>query len=106
MRTVILSSIAVVALATFALSFLSPGVRAQDASDKANLFEKTQWEYRALRIDDRQRSGGREADLRARRSSSQDALNQLGAEGWELVAVRNDPAANSNTVFYFKRLKR
>jgi hypothetical protein len=106
MKTIILPVAVIAAIAAaFVLSALSPELRAQDAKAKPTV-SGLQWDYRALRIDDRQRSGGRESDIPARRSASQETLNQLGADGWELVAVRTDPTANNNTVFYFKRPKR
>jgi|GEM_PF-968514 len=107
MKTIILPATVIAAIAAaFLLSALSPELRAQESVAKRTAVRQLEWEYRALRIDDRQRSGGREGDVRARRSASQETLNQLGAEGWELVAVRTDPAANNNTLFYFKRPKR
>ncbi len=63
--------------------------------------EVTKWEYRVIRIEDRRpdQAGGR-----AGRGSAEEALNKLGAEGWELVSVRIDSQANrSNPIFYFKR---
>ena len=52
------------------------------------------WEYRMLT--DRGRMG--------RVAASE--LNELGEEGWELVAVLRDPAATEPQVnYYFKRLK-
>ena len=60
-----------------------------------------QWEYLVLRIEDRRRSSP--AGTTARGSASQDKLNELGKQGWELVAVRND--GTSEPVFYFKRKK-
>jgi hypothetical protein len=37
--------------------------------------------------------------------SLQDQMNQLGAEGWELVAVRDDVISPYRVVCYFKRPK-
>ncbi|MEP4076247.1 hypothetical protein [Haloferula sp.] len=104
MKSLTLSTIVVAALAALSLSFFSSDLRAQETTAKSAQ-SGPQWEYRALRIDDRQRSGGRESDLRARQSSSQDTLNQLGAEGWELVTVRTEASVSNTAVFYFKRPK-
>ena len=53
-----------------------------------------QWEYRILT--DRGRMG--------RVTASQ--LDEVGEQGWELVAVLRDPAATEPQVnYYFKRLK-
>lgn len=92
---------AIFAAVIFATLLSGSDARAQDAPKSAWAGQK--WEYRALRIPDRRQTGARERDLRARRSGSQEVLNQIGAEGWELVAVRNDSA--SDPVFYFKRPK-
>ena len=55
---------------------------------------KVQWEYRILT--DRGRMG--------RVTASQ--LDEVGEQGWELVAVLRDPAATEPQVnYYFKRLK-
>jgi hypothetical protein len=106
MKTIILPATVIAAIAAaLVLSALSPELRAQEVETKPTVVG-LQWDYRVLRIDDRQRSGGRESDIQARRSASQETLNQLGADGWELVSVRTDPAGNNNTVFYFKRPKR
>lgn len=75
--------------------------RAEDAAATTASVQK--WEYRALRIPDGRPSGGRKPELNARRSGSQETLNQLGEEGWELVAVRND--TDGEPVFYLKRPK-
>lgn len=62
------------------------------------------WEYRVMRIDSRQpEEAGRTGRARG---NAEEVLNELGAEGWELVAVRLDnttPAAAP--IFYFKRPK-
>jgi hypothetical protein len=47
------------------------------------VYEKQQWEYRVIAS-----------------ALTEDALNMLGAEGWELVGVVTLPAT---TQFYFKR---
>ena len=49
------------------------------------VYEKQQWEYRIIAS-----------------AMTQDDLNSLGAEGWELVAVVAQPPT---TQFYFKRLR-
>lgn len=43
----------------------------------------------------------RVVDRRAR--DPQEILNQLGKEGWELVAVAPPPASNSFETYYLKR---
>ena len=79
---------------------------AQEAGEKAaSKAPVTAWEYRALRIPDRRMAGARAGDVRARKSGAQDVLNELGAEGWELIAVRG-VEATADPVFYFKRPKR
>ncbi len=59
------------------------------------------WEYRVLRIEDRRT--GNTSGQRSRGSASEEKLNELGEQGWELVSVRND--GSSQPVFYFKRPK-
>ena len=49
------------------------------------VYEKQQWEYRIIAS-----------------AMTQDELNSLGAEGWELVGVVALPAS---TQFYFKRVR-
>ena len=98
---VLLTIAAAVVLTTM---MTTSGVNAQDAPRPAAARAGQQWEYRALRIQDRRPASGRERELGARRSGSEATLNQLGAEGWELVAVR-DEGNNSDPVFYFKRRK-
>jgi hypothetical protein len=49
------------------------------------VYEKQQWEYRIIAS-----------------AMTQEDLNSLGAEGWELVSVVAQPAT---TQFYFKRLR-
>ena len=82
------------ALIAIAIVFCSsPLVEAAD--------EVTKWEYRVIRIDD---SRPEQAGGRAARGSAQEQLNELGAEGWELVSVRTDSQANRNSpIFYLKR---
>ena len=84
------------------LTLAPGGLRADGKTDGSKSFQK--WEYRVLRIRDNRKAGGRDSELRARISASQDTLNTLGADGWELVAVRND--GTSEPVFYCKRAKR
>lgn len=60
-----------------------------------------QWEYKVIHHDDRPQSGT--SGTRARSGASEEKLNKLGKEGWELVGVRN--GAGSEAVFYFKRKK-
>lgn len=59
----------------------------------------TTWEYKVIYHDDRPQSGT--SGTRARSGASEDKLNKLGKEGWELVAVRS--GSGSEAVFYFKR---
>ena len=67
--------------------------------------DRVEWEYRVLRIDD---SNPEEKGVRpsSRSGGAEETLNKLGAEGWELVAVRVDSAsARRAPIFYFKRVK-
>ena len=59
----------------------------------------TTWEYKVMYHDDRPQSGT--SGTRARSGASEEKLNKLGKEGWELVSVRSGPG--SEAVFYFKR---
>jgi len=59
----------------------------------------TKWEYKVMYHDDRPQSGT--SGTRARSGASEEKLNKLGKEGWELVSVRSGPG--SEAVFYFKR---
>ena len=59
------------------------------------------WEYRVLRIENRRT--GNTSGQRSRGSASEEKLNELGEQGWELVSVRND--GSDQPVFYFKRPK-
>lgn len=63
--------------------------------------KRTAWEYKVIHHDDRPQSGT--SGTRARSGASEEKLNKLGAEGWELVGVRN--GTGSEAVFYFKRMK-
>ena len=105
MKLYILPSAAVIATsAAILFSSTSSDLSAQEAA-AAEAPKGQQWEYRALRIPDNRPTGGRQSDIRARKSGSEEVLNQLGAEGWELVAVRAT-GANTDPVFYFKRPKK
>jgi ribosomal protein S11 len=53
-----------------------------------------QWEYKAIHI-----------PVKTNGSESVAALNKLGSEGWELVAVQSNSSETINGVMYFKRPK-
>ena len=73
--------------------------QAAPAAPAAENWTGAKWEYRVRRIDDRRGSPDRETG--SRKSASETTLDELGAQGWELVSVRSD---GSNTpIFYFKR---
>ena len=92
-----LKCIAATALvAGLALASFLPQGQSQESGAKVQ-----KWEYRVLRIEDRRQSNT--SGTRARGSASEEKLNELGAEGWELISVRND--GTSQPVFYFKRPK-
>lgn len=98
MKTLLSSSTAALIAGALLLPFLSaPSSQSQDSA-----WSGQKWEYRVLRIEDRRQSGT--SGTRARGSASEDKLNELGAEGWELISVRND--GTSQPVFYFKRPKK
>ena len=100
------SALGGVVCAATLLSFSTSGLKGQEAKPPLRVPKVQQWEYRALRLADTRTSGGRDRGLRGRKSSSQDALNTLGADGWELVAVREGAPSVDEPVFYFKRPKR
>ncbi|NRB75428.1 MAG: hypothetical protein HRU46_13785 [Verrucomicrobiales bacterium] len=54
-----------------------------------------------MRIENRRT--GNTSGQRSRGSASEEKLNELGEQGWELVSVRND--GSDQPVFYFKRPK-
>ena len=93
---VISFSILVIAL-VLVLDFTPPAV-GQDPEVK---WSGPKWEYLVLRIDDRRQ--GNTSGSRTRSSASEEKLNTVGEEGWELVSVRSD--GTSMPVFYFKRKK-
>lgn len=66
---------ALLALALLSLAFVQP--------------KPVQWEYKT------EHHG----------TMSEKKLNELGAEGWELVAIGREPSLNSHQTFYFKRQK-
>jgi hypothetical protein len=103
MKTSVLSLVLLAVIAAFAMVPMFDGsiLRAQESKDTTVSLHKS-WEYRALRIGDRNRSGTLNRDIGARHSESEDTLNLLGAEGWELLTVRSD--GPGEPVFYFKRL--
>jgi hypothetical protein len=93
----ILNSRALIALLPIGMLLMS--------SHLASAADRVAWEYRVIRIDDSRpkEAGGRTT---ARSGGAQEALNKLGEEGWELVAVRIDSSANrTSPIFYLKRPK-
>ena len=99
MKRLILPAAAALLFAAAAKSDLG----AQDAESASTAWNGPKWEYRALRIEDRRQRSPE--GTRSRGSASEAKLNELGAQGWELVAVRND-GNSSQPVFYFKRPKK
>ena len=79
------------------LSF--PSSTMVNAQDSKSIRKTTQWEYKVIHHDDRPQRGT--SGTRARSGASEEKLNALGEQGWELVSVRN--GAGSVAVFYFKR---
>ena len=74
-------------------------------SPLARSAEPVQWEYRVIRIDD-SRPEEKGSRTTGRSGGAEESLNKLGAEGWELVAVRVDASATRRApIFYFKRPK-
>ena len=98
MKPIHLSLLATLTLST---AFLWPQASTVVAQDEDTAWTGAQWEYLVLRIDDRRRQSP--PGKSARGSASQDKLNELGAKGWELVAVRGE--GTTEPVFYFKRKK-
>lgn len=89
-----LFAVAVASVATLVLVALIP-LGAQDSATKISAVPVA-WEYRTL---------GPSGDG----SKNRIAMNELGADGWELVSAAtywNEPARRSFTTFYFKRQKR
>ena len=71
-------------------------------AQKSGSMEIQKWEYRVVTFSSsRGQTAGDVESLRARNKDSEKALNELGAEGWELVAVRENPSRDP--VYYFKR---
>ena len=103
MKTALLpitTTITLVIAAAILLPFLSaPDATAQEtAADNDKAWSGQKWEYRVRRIDDRR--SGTDRETGTRKSRSEEVLDELGAQGWELVAVRPE---GSSPVFYFKR---
>lgn len=94
MKKISLLLLPMIALAVLLNAPSSTMVVAQDS-------KITAWEYKVIYHDDRPQSGT--SGTRARSGASEEKLNKLGNEGWELVAVRSGPG--SEAVFYFKRKK-
>ena len=102
MKTPLLSLILLAVIAAFISVplFSDSDLRAQETKTAPSV-EFQKWEYRALRIQCRRQTGTLNRELSAREAQSEDTLNLLGQEGWELVTVRND--GSTEPVFYFKR---
>ena len=85
---------------TIVLSFLGPALpRPACAQEQAGSASVEKWEYRVVSIIEAR--GQRSEEVTARDKSSQNQLNTLGQEGWELVAVRE--FRTGTPVFYLKR---
>ena len=92
-------TITLIGAAGAALLFALSSATTTIAQDSEAKWTGPQWEYRVLRIDDRRRPNT--TGTRSRGSASEEKLNELGKQGWELVSVRSE--GNSEPVFYFKR---
>ena len=100
METILSCSTAAAITGALLLPFLAAPPTQSQGQESAWAGQK--WEYRVLRIEDRRQAST--TGTGARGSASEDKLNELGAEGWELVSVRND--GSSQPLFYFKRPKK
>lgn len=90
-----------IAIAVLAVAgFLSATARTADPPKPA------QWEYRVLGGYDLGRLGGAKELGGAGYEDVEKGLTKLGADGWELVAVRNRGPAISENDYYLKRLKK
>lgn len=101
-----------IAVVVIGLAALTAGALAQRNSKTDTLEVADQWEYLIVSGGSTNLSSGSLARKQPDGSFAQEAValqanfDKLGARGWELVSVSNDPANPRTPVYYFKRLKR
>jgi hypothetical protein len=100
-RAFCMSSLSVVAAAVL-LILLVPSADVSAQASASTVTPVQRWEYRVVTFSSsRNRLAPDVETNRARNKDSETALNELGALGWELISVRENP--RNDPVYYFKR---
>jgi hypothetical protein len=101
-----------IAVVLIGLAALTAGALAQRSNKSDAPDAPDQWEYLIVSGGQTNLSSGSVTRKQPDGSFAQEAValqanfDKLGAKGWELVSVSNDPGSPRTAVYYFKRLKR